>query len=296
MNPSERWDGPIQDAIREHDRGQGHWPKAPTEGRPVMPVDWFRRMPNGGTVFLQPVESLQLRVLDAYCRKGGSSAGYKKAGFHVTGVDKEDHSDGYAGDVFIQGDANEFILEHGHDFDLIHAGPPCQADCALMAGTNADMDHGHVSLLAWTRDCLNRVGRPYVIEQPIGKAVMRQDVLLCGLSFDLKVFRHRQFELGGWTAPQPPHLSHRGLLTIGWRHGCKRTVEPSVCPLHQRWCKGSVYGVYGKGGGKPSVEEAQGALGIAWMTDIVDLNEAIPPAMTEYLGRAFLDHLSAVAA
>src|SRR5688500_14754362 len=100
---------------------------------PVTRVDFFTppQRPNGGTVYVRPLDeaAAELRVLDAYCRKGGSSAGYKKAGFHVTGVDKEDHSDAYAGDEFIQGDANEFILEHGHEFDMIHAGPPCQADC-----------------------------------------------------------------------------------------------------------------------------------------------------------------------
>jgi hypothetical protein len=54
MNPNERWNGPIQDAIREWGQSQGHLPKAPAEGRPVIPVDWFRRMPNGGTVFVRP--------------------------------------------------------------------------------------------------------------------------------------------------------------------------------------------------------------------------------------------------
>ena len=28
----------------------------PVIGQPVTPVDWFRRMPNGGTVFLKPTE------------------------------------------------------------------------------------------------------------------------------------------------------------------------------------------------------------------------------------------------
>lgn len=234
---------------------------------------------------------MTLRILDACCRKGGSSAGYVRAGFHVTGVDKEDHRRGYAGHEFIRGDAVQFILDHGREFDAIHAGPPCQADCALMAGTNSGMDHGHVSLLAATRDALDEVDRPYVIEQPIGKAVMRRDLLLCGLQFGLKTLRHRQFELGGWTMPQPVLPSHRGHLTAGWRHGCLRTWEPSECPKHHRWCQATVYGVYGDGGGKPSVAEARNALGIDWMDDIVDLNEAIPPAYTEYIGAHLASHL-----
>jgi hypothetical protein len=31
----------------------------PVIGQPVTSVDWFRRMPNGGTVFLRPAESAQ---------------------------------------------------------------------------------------------------------------------------------------------------------------------------------------------------------------------------------------------
>jgi hypothetical protein len=31
----------------------------PVIGQPVTSVDWFRRMPNGGTVFLRPAESEQ---------------------------------------------------------------------------------------------------------------------------------------------------------------------------------------------------------------------------------------------
>lgn len=60
LTPEQRWNGPIQDAIREHDRGLGHPPKAPAEGRPVVPVDWFRRMPNGGTVFFRPSTYLKV--------------------------------------------------------------------------------------------------------------------------------------------------------------------------------------------------------------------------------------------
>jgi hypothetical protein len=211
-----------------------------------------------------------MRLLDAFCRKGGSSAGYVRAGFHVTGIDLEDHADGYAGHEFIQGDAVAFIREHGHEFDAIHAGPPCQADCNLTAGTNADRAGLHTSLLAPTRAALLATGRPFVIEQPVGKAVMRRDVLLCGLQFGLRVFRHRQFELGGWTMPNPAHPSHRGHRVAGWRHGVRYD--------------GDMVAVYGDGGGKGTVADWQAAMGIDWMTDKKDLAEAIPPAYTELIG------------
>ncbi|WP_394621273.1 DNA methylase [Lentzea sp. JNUCC 0626] len=211
-------------------------------------------------------------LLDAFCRKGGSSAGYEAAGFHVVGVDIEDHADGYAGSEFVQADAVTYIRDHGHQFAAIHAGPPCQRDCALTLGTNAARAGLHTSLLEVTREALDATGRPYVIEQPIGRAPMRRDVLLCGLMYDLKVYRHRQFELSGWTMPNPAHPSHRGHRVAGYRHG--RNYE------------GDMYAVYGDGGGKGSVTDWQRAMGIPWMSNKKDLAEAIPPAYTRHLGEA----------
>lgn len=235
------------------------------------------------------------RLLDLCCRKGGAAAGYLRAGFEVTGVDIEDHSDGYPG-TFIQGDAVKFLERHGGNFDAVHISAPCQANIAIVQANRKrkGWTDNHVNLLPAFREaaewaCDSRT--PVVLENGPSKAI-RPDLVLCGLSFGLPTLRHRSFEFYGPVRPeQPPHQSHRGHLTIGWRHKCLRTVEPSVCPKHGKWCRGTVYGVYGKGGGKPSVPDAQRALGIDWMTEIEDLNEAIPPAYTEHIGRAFLSYL-----
>lgn len=234
------------------------------------------------------------RLLALFCRKGGDSMGYIRAGFDVTGVDIEDHFDGYPG-RFVQGDAIEFAKEHGHEFDAIVAGPPCQNQIAITAGNRKrpGWTDGHVNLIPATREALDAIGKPYVIENGPSEH-LRPDVVLCGLGFGLPVLRHRYFELGGWTAPQPQHVgprNHRGQLTAGWRHRCLRTFEPSECPKHGTWCRATVYGVYGQGGGKPTVAEAQRALGIDWMHDIDDLNESVPPAYGEYLGRFLHEHL-----
>lgn len=239
-------------------------------------------------------------LLDLCCRKGGAAMGYLRAGFEVDGVDVEDHSAGYPGNFVHQGDAVEYVRRHGWRYDAIHISAPCQANLAITAAnrTREGWEDNHVNLLPAFRSAISWATAPcaipIVLENGPSKAI-RPDLVLCGLSFGLPTLRHRSFEFHGPAQARPaslPHQSHHGHLTIGWRHGCLRTLEPSTCPRHNRWCRGTVYGVYGKGGGKPSVADAQRALGIDWMTDIDDLNEAIPPAYTEHIGRAFLAYLT----
>lgn len=160
-------------------------------------------------------------------------------------------------------------------YAMVHASPPCQHGCALTVGTNHSRGWGgtHADLVAPTRDLLEQTGLPYVIEQPNGRAKIRKDLTLCGEMFGLGVIRHRNFELGGWTTPRPAHLPHRGRVS-GWRHGEKHT--------------GPYVAAYGSGGGKPSVSELQQAMGITWTNVRNELTEAIPPAYTHWIGRAFL--------
>ncbi|WP_316574242.1 DNA cytosine methyltransferase [Nocardia canadensis] len=204
------------------------------------------------------------RLLDLYSAAGGASRGYHRAGFDVVGVDIAEQPD-YPFE-FHRGDAIEFLLAHGHEFDAIAASPPCQASCTLTKGTNRGREYPQ--LIPATRDALNRVGRPWVIENVQG-AALRRDVVLCGEMFGLGVIRHRVFELGGWSAPQPKHVPHRGRVA-GCRHG--------------QWHDGPYFAVYGDGGGKGSVADWQRAMGIDWTTDRRSLAEAIPPAYTEWIG------------
>ena len=69
-------------------------------------------------------------LLDLFCGAGGAAKGYQMAGFHVTGVDIKAQPR-YAGDRFIQADALDYLAKHGHEYDAIHASPPCQRHTRL---------------------------------------------------------------------------------------------------------------------------------------------------------------------
>lgn len=139
----------------------------------------------------------------------------------------------------------------------------------------------HPQLIAPTRQRLLALGLPYVLENVV-QAAMRTDALLCGLQFGLPVFRHRLFEVEGWTVTQPEHPVgfHRGHRVSGWRHGVRY--------------EGDMLAIYGDGGGKATVDECRRGLGIDWSHDRRQLVEAIPPAYTEFLGRQLLAQLKEV--
>ncbi|MFE1357487.1 DNA methylase [Streptomyces harbinensis] len=218
------------------------------------------------------------RLLDLFCCAGGAGAGYAAAGFEVTGVDIASRPRyPYA---FVRSCALEYLsrlIGSGEieRYALIHASPPCQEGCALTQGTNRSRGWGgdHVQLIPELRVLLEASGRPFVMEQPTGTAPIRPDITLCGEMFRLGVLRHRNFELGGWSTRPPAHPRHRGPVR-GWRHG--------------EWRDGPYVAAYGSGGGKASVPEMQAAMGITWTDVREELTEAIPPAYTTWLGRAFL--------
>ena len=217
-------------------------------------------------------------VLYLFCGAGGAGAGYEWAGFDVVGIDVVAQPR-YPFD-FIEGDAIEVLADliatkDIRGYDLIHASPPCQEACALTVGTNRSLGWGrtHEQLIPALRRVLRRAGLPYVIEQPDGRAPIRKDIRLCGEMFGLSVIRHRNFELGDWTMTQPAHLPHRGRVR-GMRHGV--------------YHEGPYVAAYGNGGGKASVAEMQAGMGIGWTDVREELTEAIPPAYTACVGKAFL--------
>jgi hypothetical protein len=212
-----------------------------------------------------------MRVLDLFCCAGGAGVGYSRAGFEVIGVDIS-----YQPDYpfqFIEADVLSLMAVRSWEgIDLVHASPPCQKDCTLTKGTNKARGFEYPDLYGPVRDLIYASGVPGVIENPAA----RPDWVLCGEMFDLGVIRHRKIELVNWTAQAPAHKPHRGRVR-GWRHGV--------------YYDGPYIAAYGDGGGKGSVAEMQSAMGIDWTDSREALTEAIPPAYTECVGRAFAAQL-----
>ena len=80
-------------------------------------------------------------------------------------------------------------------FDAIHASPPCQKYSQSTAMFRAQGKQ-YADLIEPTRNMLNLIGKPYVIEN-VPTAPIRADIVLHGWMFGLHVMRKRHFELGG---------------------------------------------------------------------------------------------------
>lgn len=215
------------------------------------------------------------KLLDLFCGAGGCSVGYERAGFEVTGVDINFQKRYPHPERFIQADAMEYCGEHGHEYDVIHASPPCQCySIATKSLRNAGKKYP--DLVGPTREALKKTGKPYIIENVPG-APLQNYIVLCGLMFDLKVFRHRLFE-SNCLIPQPAHRSHRGKY-IG--------IDGFLCIVGKQ---GGQKGKDGKIMSSGTVSQARMAMGIDWMT-WRELTQAIPPAYTEYIGDQLFLHL-----
>lgn len=216
-----------------------------------------------------------MKLLDLFCGAGGAGKGYIDAGFDVTGIDIAPQPD-YPG-TFIQGDALAYLAAHGHEYDAIHASPPCQASSALTKGTNKGREY--LNLIPATRALLALHDKPTVIENVQGSD-LRRDLTLCGEMFSLGVIRHRYFEVSGFTALPLAHKPHRGRVA-GWRHG--------------EWFDGPYFAVYGDGGGKGTVKQWQDAMGMHWTSNRKSIAEAIPPAYTRFIGGQIMTRLESEA-
>lgn len=133
----------------------------------------------------------------------------------------------------------------------VHASPPCQhyANVTRWRGDQS----GHPDLLPATVKRLKASGLPWVVENVHG-APMAPDFVLCGSSLGLRVRRHRWF-LTSWNGFELiPPCQHDRLLAF--EHRSERAYAD--------------------------------AMGCTWMS-AKEARQAIPPAMTEWIGARLLE-------
>lgn len=205
-----------------------------------------------------------MKLLDLFCCEGGASMGYHISGFNVTGVDIVPQPK-YPF-KFIQGDAIQYVKEYGHEYDFIHASPPCQGYSDLTPEAHKSK---YPKLIVKLRAILIEIGKSYCIENVAGaKNDLLNPVMLCGSMFGLRTQRHRYFETSFQV--EPP-----------------RKCDHSEIPLLVTTASKASRELRFKLGMKPkTVANAKAAYGIDWMS-FNGLRECIPPAYTEYIGNVF---------
>lgn len=210
------------------------------------------------------------RLLDLFSCAGGAAVGYHRAGFNVVGVDI-DPQPRYPYE-FIQADALKLDPSFLASFDAIHASPPCQSYSDL-AKRNGNADKWP-RLVEPVREMLQDSGLPFIIENVEG-APLRDPVVLCGTMFPpLRVIRHRLFE-SNFQIEVPAHGKHPLVFTHDKRKSHYGKLDQNTSFVQVT------------GGGNCTIANARDAMGIDWMTKN-ELNESIPPAYTEYIGKQLL--------
>ena len=209
----------------------------------------------------------KFKLLDLFCCAGGAGVGYQRAGFDVVGVDIKTQPNYPL--PFIQCDVLKLDPAFISLFDAVHASPPCQSYSDL-AKRNGNAD-AWPRLIEPVREMLVRSGLPYIIENVEG-APLENPVMLCGTMFKgLRVIRHRLFEVN-FPVLTPKHGRHPKVHTFDKRkshYGKTDDMRDFVQVT---------------GGGNCTIAAARDAMQIDWMTK-GELNEAIPPAYTQFIGK-----------
>jgi DNA (cytosine-5)-methyltransferase 1 len=190
--------------------------------------------------------------------------GLHRAGFEVVGVDIRPQPR-YPFE-FHQGDALTFPLE---GYDLIWASPPCQFASVL---TPVGYHGRHPNLIPAIRGRLRAAGVPYIIENVAGaRAHLVNPVMLCGSMFGLQVWRHRFFETS---------------FSLFAPASCNHSNIPVLVSGSPRRRNGA--GVMDRT--EPSTQQRRDAMDIQWMSR-TELDEAIPPAYSQFLGKQVTEQL-----
>lgn len=206
-----------------------------------------------------------MKLLDLFCSAGGAGMGYHQAGFEVVGVDNKPQPR-YPFE-FHQADALAYLDEHGKEYDVIHASPPCQ-EYSVLKSLKSKV---YPTLIEPTRELLVATGKLYIIENVPGSPLINP-LLLCGTMFDLRVIRHRYFE-NNFNLQFAPYCCNH------WGRTQPRNDKRGECKVASL----EKHPFLTVTGHDFRNADASKAMGIDWMAN-KELAQAIPPAYTKFIG------------
>jgi DNA (cytosine-5)-methyltransferase 1 len=215
-------------------------------------------------------------IIDLFSCQGGAATGYARAGFRPEGVDIV-RQPRYPF-TFHLGDASTYPLD---GFRAAHASPPCEDHSVTMGFGMADRGTGW--LLPHTIERFKAWGGVWVVENvdsAATRAFMPGALMLCGSMFGLGA------------------KDSRGNYRVLRRHRLFLSNVPLVAPGPCTCAGKLVGGVYGHGeqgvnGGRGygfAAAAARKAMGMPWASRN-GTAEAIPPAYTEFIGKALIQAL-----
>jgi len=214
-----------------------------------------------------------VKVLDLFCGSGGAAKGLEKYADSILGIDLNPQP--YYPYDFIQCDIFNLPDEFFQEFDFIWSSPPCQA-YSIGTKWNRNLGYEYPDLVAQTRELLDKTGLPYVIENVPG-APIRKDLILCGDMWDMKIIRHRHFEIEGFHVVQPKHRNHKGFVASGEKIGVFKGQKH-----RKRFVKNNKhYTIAGHQDG--TIKQWQDAMEINWVKDKHKLAQCVPPKYSEYI-------------
>lgn len=214
----------------------------------------------------------RLRIADLFCGGGGAAMGLHQAfpDAEITGFDTRPQP--RYPFRFVQQDALTVDLD-GYDF--VWASPPCQDHSSLRSiaavTRRGPAPEHHRDRLAETREKLQASGVSWIMENVVG-APMAYSAVLCGLTFGLRVYRHRLFE-APFLLLAPPHQKHV-LPALSHRN------PTNGLSRKESYLAGTSFAtVTGNAG-----SYAGPGMGIDWMTGD-ELSQAVPPCYSRYLAQ-----------
>lgn len=202
--------------------------------------------------------------------------GYHRAGFtDIVGVDNV-HQPDYPF-AFVQSDVFDPDIWKLGPFDAVHASPPCQ-DYTPMTNRYGVVGGGRYDrligqTLEWIED---HHGGPWVLENVDGAGVDMPGnrIRIHGGQFGLPVYRPRLFASNVLLMSPPPAPRPVDAVAVYGRPDGRRLFTRADGTELRAW---------------KSIEAGQEALGVPWITDPVQVAEAIPPAYTEFVGEQIVE-------